>query len=143
VQHPKQGGHATEYRNFSPGGQENTPASESHWVLMARDVIPNSRSKSYTDQQQLAQTYNKNGIGYEVPKLLDTIVGIFMEYVRTGERLFSDNPWTFTRCQEIDENKGKWQMVVGGFSASGVGVYDSDFDCDAEIRGISLFRKFS
>ena len=82
---------ATKYSDFSPGGHENTPIGESHWVLMARDVIPNSRNKSYTDQKQLAQIYNKNGVEYEIPRLLDATVNIFMEYVQTGERLFPYN----------------------------------------------------
>jgi len=60
VQKPKRG-RATKYSGFYSGGYENTPVSESHWVLMARDVIPNSR-KFYTDQKQLTQTYNKKGI---------------------------------------------------------------------------------
>jgi len=139
VQHPKQGGNVTSYSIFYPGGHENTPAGESHWVLMARDVIPDSRKKIYKEQVQLAQTYNKNGIEYEVPKLLDATVGIFMEYVQTGTRLFSDDPWTYTRCQEQYVNTG-YQMVVGGFSASGLRVCRND--CDDEIVGISLLQKF-
>jgi len=141
VKHPKRG-NATKYRTFSPSVHENTPVGESHWVLMARDVIPNSRNKSYSDQKRLAQTYNKNGVEYEVPRLLDATVNIFMEYVRTKTRLFSDSPSTYTRCQETYKNEGKYQMVVGGFSASGLCVngYGSSGD---EDFGIALSRKFS
>ena len=61
-----------------------------------------------------------------------------MEYVRTGTRLYPDDPWTFTRCQE--KYNSDWQLVVGGFSAAGLRVHD-DLS-DSENYGVSGLRKF-
>ena len=99
---------------------------------MTRDTIPNSRHKSYSDQRQLAKAYNKNGIEYEVPRLLDATVGIFMEYVRTGQSLLPYDPLTFTHCQE-QESSGNYQMVMGGFSLSGLDVFYSRYDDDVGL----------
>jgi len=141
VQKPKKGYKTNFFKESSFHGHGKTTVNESHWVLMARDVIPNSRKKSYSNQKQLAQTYNKNGVEYEVPRLLDATVNIFMEFVRTRTRLFPDSPTIYTRCQESYKNEGVYPMVVGGFSASGLGVGDRDYDGNG-CYGIALSRKF-
>lgn len=59
--------------------QGNQAATQSHWVLMTKDVIEESRDKDYTDQLTLVAKFaNQQGINYEVPNLLDATIGIFM-----------------------------------------------------------------
>jgi len=144
VQKPTKG-NKTNFKISSFYGHDKTTVKKSHWVLMTKDVIPDSRKKSYSDQKQLAQTCNKHGIEYEVPKLLDVAVNVFMEYVQTGERLLSDKPWTFTRCRE-QESSGNYQMIVGGFSLSGLGVDADDYGYDRYYGyyciGLCVSRKF-
>ena len=119
VKKPLQGS-ATQYRYFNIGEYTDPAAPPSHWVLFTRDVIEGSRSKSYPDQQKLL---SQKGQGvYAVPTILDATVCIFMEYVRSGTRLYSDNPYTYTRCQE--KYNANWQLVVGGF-APGPGLLAS------------------
>jgi len=130
---------ATKLRDSSFCGHAKTTVNKSHWVLMTKDVIPDSRGKSYSDQKQLAQTYNKDGIEYEVPKLLDATVSVFMECVQTGERLLSDDSWTYTRCQE-QGGSANYQMVVGGFSLSGLFVNNAYYD--NYNYGLCVLRKF-
>ena len=36
-----------------------TPIKESHWVLMTKDVIPESRAKSYAEQQKSCRRQSK------------------------------------------------------------------------------------
>jgi len=97
VKKPLQGP-ATQYRHFKLGEYTDPAAPPSHWVLMTRDVIEGSRNKSYQDQQTLL---SQKGHGfYAVPTILDVTVCIVMEYVRSGTRLYSNSPCTWTRCQE-------------------------------------------
>jgi hypothetical protein len=128
-------GHATEYGYFFLGEYTDPIAPFSHWVLMTYDVIEESHNKSYPNQQTLL---SQKGHGvYAVPTILDATVCIFMEYVRSGTRLYSDSPWTWTRCQE--KYGANWQLGVGGFALGGLGVGD-----DGGVRefiGVAGFRK--
>jgi len=128
-------GHATQYSNFYLGEYTDPAAPPSHWVLMTSDVIEGSRNKSYPDQQMLL---SQKGQGdYAVPTILDATVCIFMEYIRSGTRLYSDSPWTYSRCQE--KYNANWQLGVGGFALGGLGVGD-----DGGVRefiGVAGFRK--
>ncbi len=57
-----------------------------------------------------------------------------MEHVRTGTRLYSDKPYTYTRCQEKTDS---WQLCVGGFGAAGLRVHYDYYDGDASALGVS------
>jgi U-box domain-containing protein len=139
VQKPLQG-NATKYKNFYLGEYTDPPAPKSHWALMTRDVVEGSRGRSYSDQQKLMTDNNQKAkLPYEIPTVLDAAVCIFMEYVRTGTRLYSDNPYTFTWCQEkYDAN---WYLVVGGFSAAGLFVHRGRNFVNVS-SGVGGLRKF-
>jgi hypothetical protein len=132
VQTPLQG-NASKYGYIDLGEYTDPSAPKSHWALLTRDVIEGSRRKHYSQQQALIQAKPP----YKVPTMLDAAVCIFMEYVRTGTRLYSDSPWTYTRCQE--KYNSRVQLVVGGFSSSGLYVISSYF---AEHYGVGGLRKF-
>lgn len=92
-------------------------------MLMTQDVVPGTRSKSYTEQKKLIEENLKKTpllIGGEVPTLLEATTSILMEYVRKGKRLYSDIPGTATRCQEVIH---EFQGVVGGFSSDGLNLH--------------------
>ena len=117
----------------------NQATTKSHWVLMTKDVIEGSRNKNYTDQQALIAEFAKQTeINYEVPNVLDAAIGIFMHYIRFGERLFNaDNDlWTYTHCQEKAKD---WQIVVGGFSPAGLSVC---YHIGHVRIGVAALRKF-
>ncbi len=134
IQNPKQG-NKTQYRFFYPGEYKpDTPGEASHWVLMTKDVIPGSRAQSYAKQQELVGKARS----YQVPKVLEATASILMEHVRSGNRLCSDKPYTYTRCQEKYDKD--WQLVVGGFSAAGLCV--SRYDGGIEFNGVVGLRKF-
>jgi hypothetical protein len=145
VKHPKQG-QATKYISHWKQIEEqygSQPPPRSYWVLMTRDVIPESRDKNYDAQKQLLVSYNQKAhVPYKVPHLLEATVSIFMEYLKTGQRLYSDNPWTYTRCQERIH---PWPLVVGGYGAEGLHVSDyvnsGEVSC-ARSLGIGGLRKF-
>jgi hypothetical protein len=94
--------------------------TKGQWVLMTKDILEGSRRKDYSAQQTLVNDLSKkSGMSYEVPTLLEATVCILTEYVSKGTRLFTDSPWTYTRCQEKLEEYS-YQVVVGGFASAGL-----------------------
>ena len=107
----------------------DTPVKESHWVLITKDVLPGSRNKKYAFQKQLVEK-----AGYKAPGLVDVSAAILLHQLFSGNRLFGANQWTYTRCQEqID----KYNLIVGGFAPSGLGVTYDYYGHDAHgIAGL-------
>jgi hypothetical protein len=129
-------GSTTQFKYFHLGEYIDPVAFFSHWVLMTRNVIEGSCSKSYADQQTLL---SQKGHGvYAVPTILDATVCILMEYFRSGTRFYSDSPWTHTRCQE-NYNVNR-QLIVGSFATVGLSFLNF-FDCDDECYGVAGSRK--
>jgi hypothetical protein len=139
VQNPRNGGHATKYEYCNLGDYVDQP-TKSHWALLTRTVIKGSRSKPYKNQQTIISSYSqKTQIAYEIPTVLDAIVCNFMQYVRFGTWLYSQNPWTFTFCQE--KYNASYNLVVGGGGAVGLRVEYDSFRV-LESHGIGGLRKF-
>jgi hypothetical protein len=126
-------GNATNYYSLEIHLYTDRRAPFSRWVLMTRDVIEGSRNKNFKEQQALLEKH----IVYEVPYILDATVCIFMEYVRSGTRLYSNSPYTFTSCQE--KYDADWQWVVGGFGPGGLGVVSGGYDSEGD--GVGGCRK--
>jgi hypothetical protein len=153
IQHPKNGGYETEYEYYDEDTKAqfgNNSPCRSYWLLMTRDVLPESRSKTYAAQQKLIADHARDtGLPYELPKVLEAATAILTHHVRNGERLYSDSPWTYTRCQELTlyeseedpDESGKYHAVVGGFESSGLDVSYYDYDYDS-VGGVAGCRKF-
>jgi hypothetical protein len=121
IQSPKSGP-KTKYDYYFDNTKKElgTKSLEPHWVLMTKDVIPESRNKSYEDQKARVQKKaEESGIPYELPKALEAATVILMHHVETGQRIYSDSPWTYTRCQE-KVNNNQWPQAIGGFAAGGL-----------------------
>lgn len=133
---PKEG-HATKCRYIWDKiikEHSNQAATQSHWVLMTKDVIEGSRNKSYPDQQALVAKF----ANCEVPNLLDAIISILTHALQNEERLFTDNDLlTYTRVQEQAQD---YQIVVGGFSPAGLFVYC--YSVDNNFVGVAALWKF-
>jgi len=100
------------------------PADKSQWLLMTKDVLPGSRSKSYGQQKTIIDELAKTtGVPYQALTTLEAAACIFAKYFLSKERLFSDSPRTYTRCQE---NFQGCQMVVGGLLCVYYDYYDFD-----------------
>jgi hypothetical protein len=133
----------TKYRRYGIYVQKELGAKSpgsSYWVLMTRDVLPGSRDKTYGEQETLvAEHARRIDLPYEMPDVLSAATSILLHHARTGERLYTDAPWTHTRCQEkVDKNI--YPVAVGGFSSGGLIVYNYDFVSDD--FGVSCLRKF-
>ena len=129
-------GHATKYTHYSSTVKEeigDRAPGKSYWVLMTNDVLPNSRRKTYAEQVPLLKG------SYAVPRALEAATAILMHHVSTGERRYSDNPWTYTRCEEVVVKE--YHMAAGGFQTGGLLVFDGT-DSRDHSRGLSGVRKF-
>ena len=138
-QQPEFANNPTGYRRIGDhiAQQEGGNQIKSGWVLMTTDVIPDSRKKSYDKQQKMVANLNKSGqTDYRVPKTGEAIVCIMADYLRSKKRLFSDDPWTYTRCQE---NVRGYQVIVGGFASSGLSV--DDHICNCGSIGVAGLRE--
>jgi energy-coupling factor transporter ATP-binding protein EcfA2 len=146
IQHPNNGGYKTQYRCYDSDLQAQLGAASptaSYWLLITRDVLPESRSKKYADQKELVTAHaSRVGLPYELPKALEAAAAILAHHVRGGERLYGDNPWTYTCCQEwIFHGSNEYPAVVGGFESSGLFVY---YFCaySGYYDGVAGCRKF-
>lgn len=138
MQAPRGGDHNTQLRRYDGNKPVldqygEVPCRESHWVLMTRDVLPETRKKSFKNQSIILKGFKT----YQVPTLLDATVCILMEYVLSGNRLFSDNPRTYTRCLEKCDD---WQTDLGSFGVAGLSVSISNYDL--VNSGLAAFWKF-
>ena len=141
VQHPRGGGRPIKYcfygRDVQTALGAQSPA-HSYWVLMTRDVLEGSRSKRYTAQNALvAARAGETGLPYVLPSALEVATVILSYYVRSGERLYTNNPWTDTRCQELIDNQ--YPVFVGGLSLRGLFIYV--YYNDHHYIGVSSLRK--
>jgi hypothetical protein len=147
IQRPNDSGHKTQYRWYASGVEERfgaTSPAASYWLLMTRDVLPGSRDKTYANQKKLIADHARDtSLPYELPKALEAATAILTYHVRdrVGARLYSDKPWTWTRCQElILYESEECPVVVGGFASSGL---DVGYSCDNDdAGGVAGFRKF-
>ena len=138
IQKPKSG-HSTKYRLYSDYAKESVgdKSSPSHWVLMTMDIIPGSRGRYIKEcSDMIANHRKKTGIPYELPNLLEATASILMHYVKTGERLYSDDPWTGTFSQDV--YKENYPLGVGGFAAGGLCVLSYD-SCGLGVAGCRKF----
>jgi hypothetical protein len=134
-----QKGHKTEFSIFSIGSYTDPPVPAPYWVLMTRDVI--NRDQSYDSQQALVAAYaQKSGTPYQVPNILDAAVVIFTEYVRSGTRLYSNEPLTFSRCQEKYGEIS--HLVIGVFKTEGLFLGPLTDNNRDKSYGMGCSRKF-
>jgi hypothetical protein len=140
---PQGGGYATEYGLYGNYVREvlgTRSPGHSYWVLMTRDVLEGSRHKAYAAQKALVAQYaSRTGLSYVLPGVLEAAAVVLSHYVRSGERLYKDDPWTYTRCQEWVDNQ--YPVVVGGFASEGLFVR-GNFSGDCDGYGAAGLRKF-
>jgi hypothetical protein len=147
IQRPKNGGKKIKYRyyNGTVKAQIGTASPKaSYWLLMTRNVLPKSRSKTYANQKKLVAGHAmRTGMPYEPPKALEAATAILVHHVRNGERLYSNNPCTHTRCQEwILHQSNEYFSIVGGFESSGLDVGYRIFYGSSSDVGVAGCRKF-
>jgi len=91
----------------------------SHWCLMTRAVLPNSREKSYDIQKDLtAFDIREDKSFYTMPTILDAAVSILVHYMSAEKQLYIDNKMEnqriYTQCQETIENNQCLEFFARG-----------------------------
>ena len=102
------------------------PNDKSYWALMRKDVlggvdrVNGSRGKNKDKHNAMLAELSEDGkANYSLPTTLEAVTSILAHEARFGERLFSQNPCTYTRCEEM---VGHWSVVVGGVASAGLDV---------------------
>ena len=101
------------------------------WYLIRKDIVPNSFSETWQEQQALLA---KNE---EVPTARVMVYTIIGHYLAKGERLFKD---VYVRCSDI--SSGGHRVDVGYFGVGGLCVYDSRDGSRSGSIGLSVSRRF-
>jgi hypothetical protein len=111
-------------------------ATASGWIEIDRGVIQESRSKNYDTQKDMVEKK-----GCRMPSVLEAVVLNLMVFAFTGERLYGEEPLTYTRCSEKVD--GKYPVVVGGFDFDGLHVISYHFTFfDFDSYGVAALWKF-
>lgn len=88
--------------------------NESHWVMLSKNNLK-EREGNFEVQGALIKAQ-----GYEIPKLVDTVVSVVMHYFKTGEECYQ---FYSTRVQEKN-HKGS-EHFVGEFRRGFINVSDN------------------
>ena len=143
IQSPRRAGYKTQYRDYDYDVQQrfgNQYPRSSYWVLVTRDVLPDSRFKTCIQQEEIvAAQARRTGMPYQMPRMLEIATAILSNYTRSGELLYADVPCTYTRCQEMIPCFTDAAVFVGGFSSGGLSISD-DFVPNRSYGVSSLLR---
>lgn len=123
--------------HVKPEDFEDTPVSDTYCVIVKNEVLAESREQSFEEQQSLVSTYK----GYEVPTTMAAIAINIAKFIKSKEhqtRLYGDDPWTYTRCQEKVREISPF--IVGAFTLEGLIVNPDILGRDTDI-GIAPMRK--
>ncbi|MEE8131775.1 MAG: hypothetical protein V3T98_01900 [Candidatus Paceibacterota bacterium] len=81
---------------------------EASWHLIRKNIVPNSTSKTWNEQQALLAENE------ETPQARIMVYAIIGHYLATGERLFKN---IYARCSDLDS--GGYRVDVGRFDSAG------------------------
>ena len=97
-------------------------AKAPYWVLITKKVMRGSLGHDFLGHQRRVSRHSKDG--YRVPYALEVATAILTHYLRSGYRLYSDDPLRYTRCY----NTSLQSLFIGGFDFSGLSVDHYYFD---------------
>ena len=106
-------------------------------LLMTRDVLPESKHKSYSDQCKLVEDHAaRAGLNYVLPGALEASVVMLLHHVRSGDDSDTD---TYIRCRDKDTNGCP---VIVKFEEPSLQVSSNNsVSCYDFGRGVAVLRK--
>lgn len=108
---------------------------------MTRGLLEGSRHETYAAQRDLvAVRVGEIGLPYELPGALEVAAAILSHYVRGGERIRIDVPWTSTRCRNVVNDL--YPVVIGLFFPEGIYIDDHYSVESRPGDGVVGLRKF-
>ena len=120
------------------------PFAPTHWELLTRDILPDSKNKSYETQVGMIRILNKKAcVNYGPPSLEDAPRTIFLHKVATGEGLYTSGNWTnshltYTSLEEVMEHR----LQLGSFDRHEGGQVGYVHSSGFSDVGIAAQRKF-
>jgi hypothetical protein len=135
VKAPNNGGHPIHFNAESLNRWNAFPFAKSYrsrWVLMTKKIIKTSKNQLFENNKTFFNSSNTRK-AYKVPTVLDAAVCIFMEYIRSEERIYaakdmytsllslfytSTPNWIYTYCQEKDDKEN--HFLLGANSPHGL-----------------------
>ena len=137
VKNPKKG-HKTGYEpdTLKESLQKKRKQEKPHWVWIKKEVF--GRNERYPEQQKLAKEENKKISGANIAGLLDVIISLFMEYVRSGQRYFRLDADEYSLVK-VHKKDGLSQICLG-FGLDGMDV-DNYYAPQSYSIGFALARK--
>ncbi len=135
---------STRYIDRFVANQLAKPNEKSYWALMRKDVlggqdlVNGTRNKSKAAHKNKFAKLSEDGIAtYSLPTTLEAVTSILAHEARFGERLFSDNPDTYTRCEEM---AGLRSVFAGCFDSAGLYVLSSYSHAHIGASGVWRWR---
>ncbi|MBF5059599.1 hypothetical protein NEPTK9_001115, partial [Candidatus Neptunochlamydia vexilliferae] len=115
-----------------------TKGTTSHWLLVSKNILVTTRSKTYADQKKLIEKYASKG--YTLPLALDIAVAVLLHQKEKGEYLLpKEHPLlTSTWCQEA--LKSELPVAIGSFAGAGLRV-SVGVEYDSVYYGVVVARK--
>ena len=128
--------------SFAAKDYNTCPIEKSYWCVMTRHVIPHSKSRTFSEQEELVKKYT--GDKFEIPDVLEATIGIMGEFRSSSHYLFYDNRTyntnTVTRC--IDTINGH-QLTVGGMCADSLNIEVDENPTNRQLsHGMAVVRRF-
>ncbi len=80
---------------------------KARWVMLSKELLEGTRGESFEIQEKLVKEK-----GFEIPKLIDTVMSLLMHQLKTGEYLYRIS--TYTHVKE--------ETKVGFFTEGGLSV---------------------
>ncbi len=116
--------------------KEKIKQEKPHWVWIKNEVL--GKYGTFVGQQEIAKEENKKISGTKVSELIDTVITLFMEYVRYGKRHFIGDPNTaHTQWVRLNDKLGKSLF----FSPEGLRVHHM-YGHPGNNVGFVLARRF-
>ena len=133
---PKQGP-ATQFKYIWSKIEEvlgNIAVDKTYSVAVTNSVLKDSRKKSLDAQRALVQ-----GNGGELPGVLLAATLAILTYMSSPTRLYSYEPWIYTRCAEQIDGRN---LNIGGFTATGLRIYEYDHLFKDYNNGSAVAKNF-
>jgi ankyrin repeat protein len=114
--------------------------SRAEWVLMPKEMVPNSTSKTYAEQEQEIAKYS----GYKRIDSLRQVSGIMLYNLRVGTKLYGEDykvngSLPYVRCEDAASDGSR--VGIGRFDADGFYVRYNFDDFRLDGVGAAVLRE--
>ncbi len=104
------------------------------WVLIDKKMLSGSQGENYEIQERMVEVR-----GCSMPSVLEAVALNLIVFASTGEQVYNDKSWNYTRC--IEKVDDQYPILVGCFGSQGLRVtYDNFYD---NYDGVACVQRYS